>query len=211
MYVFTLNSKHYVGCSVDVRERICIHKCHLNKGNHDNIYLQRATTLYGLTNASITVEYCDNIFEQEVARIKELDCIAPKGYNMTAGGEGGNGKLMYHEPWQIKSPEGEVFTVTNMREFAREHSLSADGLCCLKQGIFKSSKGWRRADYIPEIKISLLQARGLDYCVRDPNGVEYKVTNEYQFAKQHELYFSQLAKLRNKKITHTAGWTLVPV
>jgi group I intron endonuclease len=43
----TVNSKIYVGCSINISKRINTHKIKLKRGVHDNIYLQRSWDKYG--------------------------------------------------------------------------------------------------------------------------------------------------------------------
>jgi len=210
VYIIICNCKHYVGVSLDIKRRLQTHKTLLRNNKHDNVYLQRAYNRHGLSSFAVHVQHCSDMYTKERLLIEQLNCVAPHGYNMTVGGEGGDAKFTHHSTWLIKSPQGHIHTVTNMNEFARKHGLSADCLCLVKQGHPNHTQhlGWRRADYVRIHKPTLLEKRGKTYQIKDPHGHVYHVTNELEFAKAHKLVVSQLQKLRNKKIKHHAGWVL---
>jgi len=87
-----INNKIYVGqTSKTIEER---YETHLkNAQKHINRYLYDAMNHYGYDNFEIKeIEQCDNkdLDEREKYWIAYYDCITPNGYNMTAGGGGGN-------------------------------------------------------------------------------------------------------------------------
>lgn len=62
------NGKVYIGASVNVRDRLWMHKMHLKKGSHHNIHLQSAFYKYGKDAFDFDLlETCDEslIFSQE--------------------------------------------------------------------------------------------------------------------------------------------------
>lgn len=50
IYKLTIKSHIYVGSSVDLRKRLNCHIRQLERGIHDNEYLQRCVNKYGLVN-----------------------------------------------------------------------------------------------------------------------------------------------------------------
>lgn len=86
-----VNLKKYIGQSNDIERRWKQHKYELNRGDHDNDYLQKAWNKYGCDNFNFyIVELCDieMLNELEVYYIDFYDTLnRDKGYNLTSGGE----------------------------------------------------------------------------------------------------------------------------
>ena len=88
IYVITnkTNGKWYVGQSVNCEKR---RKCYFEY-NQRTQAIHKAIDKYGIDNFTFEiVEKCDKKDLNRLERhwIKTLDCIAPKGYNMTTGGD----------------------------------------------------------------------------------------------------------------------------
>lgn len=85
-----INHKKYIGQSVDMEQRWRQHKCELNRGHHDNDYLQKSWNKYGADNFNFyIIELCDvvELDELEVYYIDLYDTLnRDKGYNLTSGG-----------------------------------------------------------------------------------------------------------------------------
>ena len=89
-----INNKKYIGQSVDVDGRWSKHQSSLNKGDHDNDYLQKSWNKYGKENFKFYIlEYCkkDELDEKENYYIDlyntlNRDC----GYNLKSGGQATN-------------------------------------------------------------------------------------------------------------------------
>ena len=86
----TVNGKCYIGQSVDDTAKGRIRR-HLSGGNSP--YFKNAVKKYGRDAFETEILY-DNILPEflsmfEIEAIKEYDCIAPNGYNLTSGGERG--------------------------------------------------------------------------------------------------------------------------
>ena len=85
-----INFKRYIGQSNDIEYRWKQHKYELNRGNHDNDYLQKAWDKYGCDSFNFyIVELCDieMLNELEVYYIDFYDTLnRDKGYNLTSGG-----------------------------------------------------------------------------------------------------------------------------
>jgi group I intron endonuclease len=98
-----INNKKYIGKSVNIKKRLCDHKCKLNQNIHKNYYLQRSWNKYGCENFTFYI-ICK--CEQSVLNDLEIMYIdkyntnnSDYGYNMTVGGEGGTG---YHHTEETK-------------------------------------------------------------------------------------------------------------
>lgn len=90
-----INSKCYVGQSIDIEHRWMIHKSTLNNNTHHNNYLQRAWNKYGEENFEFKIlEICseDELDEKEIEWIDKLHSYRyhsdSNGYNMNIGGDG---------------------------------------------------------------------------------------------------------------------------
>lgn len=90
-----IDNKKYIGFSTNIKSRWSYHKSFLNKGNHDNSYLQNAWNKHGEENFIFYIlEKCEKekLEEREVYFIdlhktKDRD----KGYNLSDGGNGNFG------------------------------------------------------------------------------------------------------------------------
>ena len=85
-----VNHKKYIGQSNNIEYRWKQHKYELNRGGHDNDYLQKSWNKYGCDNFEFyIIELCDiNILnEREVYYIDLYETLSrDKGYNLTSGG-----------------------------------------------------------------------------------------------------------------------------
>lgn len=83
-----INHKVYIGQSNNVKERWVSH-CVPSAANH--AVVSRAIQKYGKENFDFSVIESDveNYDERECYWIKYYDCIVPKGYNVTNGGQNG--------------------------------------------------------------------------------------------------------------------------
>lgn len=89
----TINDKVYVGKTISFKQRVNKHKQHLNKGIHNNKYLQNSWNKHTSDKFEFSIiEECsqDNVDEREIFWIAKLKANNSKyGYNLTFGGEGG--------------------------------------------------------------------------------------------------------------------------
>jgi group I intron endonuclease len=85
-----VNHKKYIGQSNNIEYRWKQHKYELNRGCHDNDYLQKAWDKYGCDNFNFyIIELCDieMLNELEVYYIDFYDTLnRDNGYNLTSGG-----------------------------------------------------------------------------------------------------------------------------
>lgn len=103
IYVITnkVNNKQYIGKTIQsVQERFSEHLYRLKYGNHNHLPLYAAFVKYGIDNFVIEEKEevaVENLDTQESFWIKELNTLAPNGYNLTLGGEG----TIYHDRTKI--------------------------------------------------------------------------------------------------------------
>jgi hypothetical protein len=85
-----VNGKKYIGKGVDVIKQ-------MKRPHKGCTYLYRSIKKYGKDCFTrYIVEYCENIIERERYYISKWNTRVPKGYNLTAGGEGVTGLI--HSP-----------------------------------------------------------------------------------------------------------------
>jgi group I intron endonuclease len=101
-----LTNKVYIGKTERrVRHRVACHRCHAYKGSP--YPLHRAILKYGAENMKVEVlaEEDDPVFLNflEMHFIRELQTMAPKGYNLTKGGDGAPGLIWTPERRRIQS------------------------------------------------------------------------------------------------------------
>lgn len=112
-----INGDQYVGKTIETLHRRWGRHLRSAKGPCLNSYFHRAIKAYGEENFVIEVleesedEYY--LFAVEIEAIKELDTLAPNGYNLTSGGEGGVGN---------KSNTGRKLTEETKKRMSEAHS-----------------------------------------------------------------------------------------
>lgn len=90
----SINGVKYIGQSTDIYNRWKDHRWALNNDVHHNTYIQNAWNKYGEENFDfLIVEECDEsqLNENEIFWVAVFDTFN-NGYNLTAGGDGCNGK-----------------------------------------------------------------------------------------------------------------------
>lgn len=101
-----INGKTYIGQTANYEKRKRAHINALRSNRHDNVYLQNSWNKYGENSFVFTVvEECEEkqLDELEVRYIKLLHTLAPKGFNMTEGGDGVRGLKWSPESRKAKS------------------------------------------------------------------------------------------------------------
>lgn len=91
VYLILINKTAYVGQTIDIDRRKRNHLSALERGNHHNLYLQRAYDKYG--RASFEFHILEQCQKRDVDRL-EQEWISiydsyQNGFNLTEGGEGG--------------------------------------------------------------------------------------------------------------------------
>lgn len=91
------NGKAYVGITTETLQRRVQRHIHYARSNKPYA-LSRAIRKYGEKSFLYEViDACDDwagLLKLEIEAIKKYDCMAPSGYNMTAGGEGSKGVVV---------------------------------------------------------------------------------------------------------------------
>ena len=123
----TVNGKSYIGQTRHDAEKTRI-RCHLNGDSKGSRLVKRAIEKYGkdafayeILHDGIIPEFLDDL---EIEAIKKFNTIAPQGYNLTAGGEGGSPS---EETRRKMSEVGKSRTVEHRRRLSeaqtgRKHS-----------------------------------------------------------------------------------------
>lgn len=110
MYTNRLNSKRYIGKSVDIEARKGKHRRNAKDGRAS--YFYNALRHYGENVFDFEVlEECsvEQLDEKEKFYISKYDTLMPNGYNMTEGGTGGN-------PYKSRTEEQNLATRKKMSE-----------------------------------------------------------------------------------------------
>lgn len=110
----------------------------------------------------------------------------------------------YHDPVQLVSPTGEVFTVQNISKFARDRGLPTSTFSAMALGKCVMCEGWRRIDAVyknrnfnrdPVVFIS-------------PDGDSVVVTNAAQHCRDHGLNLAHFCAVARGERRHHKGWKL---
>ena len=172
--VCTASGKCYVGSSKNLAFRWWEHRNRLRKGRHHNKRLQAEfTTLGELAFLFELIEPCASDISLEEIRARERHWISTLrsfdpnfGYNMSDTGTGTSGYKHSEEhkasvserqkgrwngppnPGKTKafiSPSGELVSITNLRKFCRDQSLSYGRMVALSLYVDQAIvyKGWR--------------------------------------------------------------------
>lgn len=106
-----LNDVIYVGSAVNVALRWTKHKYDLNSNSHRNKYLQAAWNKYGKTSFNFfileRVSDLSKLLEKEQSWINWINCIAPKGYNLSPTAGSTYGLKFKHKNKRIFKPHSE--------------------------------------------------------------------------------------------------------
>lgn len=76
VYIITnyIDSRVYIGSSVNIKERWCEHKRDLLKDNHQNTHLQNFVNKYGIDVLNFKIlENCENTLEREQYYLDSID------------------------------------------------------------------------------------------------------------------------------------------
>lgn len=202
--------KIYIGATRDkFRDRWGAHIKRLRDGKHGNKYLQEAWNKEGEVNFRFLIlEFIDNNSELNVFNEREEFYLKlnndrrfnfSDSYAATRGitiGEEQLSKLCMN--WVIVSPDNEIYYVTNMKKFCRDHNLSQWSLHDVVSRKRKSYNGWLayRQDNFNENMIlkdrKLQEKRKIEFI--DYDGNVYIVDNLTQFCKDNDCDLSNIYK-----------------
>lgn len=137
----TVNGKSYVGSSVNIWSRWCLHKRQLLQGIHHSIKLQRAWNMYGSESFSFSVvelvENKNQLLDREQFWLDSLDSVK-SGYNINRNARNSLGTM--HRP-ETKEKISQFF---KGRKLSKEHiakrTASQTGIKRTPETIEKMSK-----------------------------------------------------------------------
>jgi group I intron endonuclease len=200
--------KFYIGSTVNLRGRWSGHCCSLRRGNHQNIFLQRAWDKYGAACFEFSVlELVDVscLLTAEQAWIDKTRCADRRvGFNISriAGSTGD----MFAQVWKgFVDPKGNEITITNLHEFCRQHNLDFPSMHRLSKGKskLKSYKGWthrnsvRQRDYV----------KTYDGFITPDGRSVGSITNLAAFCREHGLDKTHMVAVARGRICSHRGWT----
>ena len=117
-------------------------------------------------------------------------------------------RLSVKKTYQLKSPEGVIYTFDNVSKFSQEHGLNVSHISKVLSGKLKHSKRWTLPETILEPKKNYKQLGNSVYQLKSSEGVIYTFSNLTQFTKEHNLNKGNVRMVLNGKYGQTKGWTL---
>lgn len=225
-----INHKVYIGQSNNVKERWVSH-CTPSAANH--AVVSRAIQKYGKENFDFSVIESDveNYDERERYLIKYYDCIVPKGYNVTTGGQNGyDGLIGEQNPANIytQSQIDKVKCLLKDTDYSYTKICEETGIKTVATiGYINTGEQWYNDseeyplrqpkdiasmvdDIIIDLKNRLLESEiekkfGIGHTTIDKinKGEIYRKENEsYPIRKPSDVGKKYLIKVRNIKIAH---------
>lgn len=200
--------KIYIGSAVHIQHRWKQHCHRLNRGNHQNIYLQAAWNKYGEENfAFLVLEFVEksNLLRAEQEWIDKTKCTDRNiGFNIyETAGSPGDARVQVWEGFI--DPDGNELTITNLYDFCRRHNLDFPSMHRLAMGKskLKSYKGWthknspRKREFVKTYKGFI-----------NPSGQAVgPITNLAAFCREHELDLTHMVAVSKGRIYSHRGWT----
>lgn len=136
--------KKYIGQSKNIKNRWYRHKFELNKGNHDNDYLQKSWNKYGEDNFKFYIlEYCDldKLNEKECYYINLYNTIdRDYGYNLKTGGQDHN-TLTQEIKDKISESNKKAYLNSNLKEIRSNDALKQWANPKIKEKIMGKNNG----------------------------------------------------------------------
>lgn len=158
------SNKVYIGQSVDVKRRLSTHKSLLERGKHENDYLQKSFNKDGIENFEFKlIELCNKseLDYKERYWIKYYDSMnRDKGYNMESGG---------NENKEFSQDRIDSITGKGNPMFGKHHSNKA------KESIMKANRGHNNK--LTELEVAEIKEKL--FLGHEVN----KLANEYNVAK----------------------------
>jgi group I intron endonuclease len=189
-----LNGKGYVGQTTEqnFKSRMSYHRYEAKDGNP--IYLYKAIRKYGWHSFETTIiEHTDFPDEREVYWIKELNTLAPNGYNLTTGGK--RGQFYSLAVRQRMS----LIARINMQDPARREHLRK-----LNTGVNNPNYGTHRTT---AHKRQIASGTCKKYEVVTPEGKCIIFTNLSEFCRLNNLSRTSMKHLMKGRYTEHRGYT----
>lgn len=226
-----VNNKKYIGLSCNIYKRWSDHRYRLNKGIHENIYLQRAWNKYGSTSFTFTIIEKvpkENLSDKEIFYINLFNTTDfNNGYNSSSGGENGvvcedalirrSISLTKNHVIQFDLKGNEISRFLNANKAGKETGLNENDiyLCCQKSYGRKTLGGyiWMfEADY----DNNGINLDDYNKCKSSKQVVQYTKSGDYiasyESARKVEdvtgISHKQISQacLGNKKVVHGFVW-----
>lgn len=163
----TINSKIYIGQSINLNSRISNHKYCLRKNIHRNNYLQNEYNKYKEKIFEFKIlEYCsiDKLDEREVFWIKYFDSLnRQNGYNLESGGnknkiiskETRNKKIGKNNPMYGKKHKKEIIEFIRNNNKGSSDKLNSNDVSLIKNQLLNGVKQRELADNF-NVKLSTI-------------------------------------------------------
>jgi 2-polyprenyl-3-methyl-5-hydroxy-6-metoxy-1,4-benzoquinol methylase len=198
----SINGKRYIGFSINIENRWRKHKRVLNKGCHDNSYLQRAWNYYGMEN--FIFEIIQELSpDEEILKLMEIYWIAyynsfkgdGGGYNLTRGGDGSLGST-HSEESKLKMSVNRKGKGTgkNNPMYKRHHSEES------KKKMSLAHSGKKLSDeHKKNISISLIGENSPNYGKHLSEATREKMSlNHADFKKEKNPMYNKRLSLEQK-------------
>jgi predicted GIY-YIG superfamily endonuclease len=196
--VSLIDSRLYIGKSVDIKSRFRHHKNDLIKNKHDNLHLQRFVNRYGISNLDFQV-LCEcsknelSILEKTFVRLFNSK---NQGFNQTEGGEDNK---HFEKPYRLKNIiTGEIEEGIGIKSFAKKYGFSKNGVSEVVNGNRRFIFNWYNPDKWEPKRYILISPDGKEYEI-----IEGKIA---YFCKKYNLNPSQISRLLNGKNESVLGW-----
>lgn len=227
--IYRIRNKHsdkmYVGSSKNINERWVRHRYKLNKGTHDNRFLQNAWVKYGADAFEFEViEQCDSeqLAEREQFWIDRLQVAnSAYGYNLSKDTlRPANG--LKHSPETLikmsnaqkgrRHSEATKLQISKRRKGISNWSEEAKLNASLKRRGRRVSEETRQKmiqsalNRSDETEQKRHFARRRTYIITSPDGEMCKVKGLTEFCGQHGLTVSNMVNVASGKLKHHKGW-----
>ena len=110
--------------------------------------------------------------------------------------------------YKVSTPEGNEFTIDNLRRFCRENDLNRAHMKSVVKGKRKHHKSWQirhKNDSTPFLNPSIFK-QSKKYKLTSPEGVEFIIENLSTFSRENNLDSSKMIAIaQGKRKTHK-GW-----
>ncbi len=220
IYKITLgiDSKVYIGQSLNIEERTSQHKSLLKRGKHYNFKLQNDYNITGTFVYEI-VEICsvtDSLYDREKFYMSLYSCLE-SGYSIAAAGISGSG---INHPSNVYSKE-QILEVVDLcldpkNQYKHISEITGVSISTIRHLADRSVHYWLE-ELIPDKCIELVRIR--DNRLRNsflrstkqyqytslisPEGIVYSITNISAFGRKHGLDSNKLGEImRGTRNTH---------
>lgn len=156
--------KKYIGQSINIDDRWIKHKSDLNKGTHDNDYLQNAWNKYGEKDFSFYVlEFCDkDVLDEREIYYMDLKNVLNRefGYNLKTGGQNSGVKVSEYARKKLSNTLKQRYQNNEeLREIQRERALKQWANPDIKEKIMGKNNGMYGKHHTDEARRKMAESR----------------------------------------------------